>query len=477
MPAGPVVVEDPMPHVARGVTLLRGLGLGAGDRVVVMLGNDLPTFGVLAAACLEGVVAVPLPTDAGSGELAEIVTDARPRAVVHDPTLTRAAATLPDLPAGVVATVAAWRPSDLLGLAATEPANDRPLTRPMTYTSGTTGRRKGVHVGVRDAGWGSAWIDDELRAFDRRHGDRHLVVAPLHHAAPFRFALVTALTGGHLGVLPRFSTDHVREALRTMRPTSTFCVPTHLSRLLAARDLSADDLASLSLLAHAGAPCPEAVKRAILEPAPDGAVWEFYGATEGQFTVCPPDVWRAAPGSVGRARPGVRLSIRDDRGGPQPSGTIGTIWAEVPDHARFRYWDDDARTAAAWDGDAFTVGDLGWLDDAGRLTLAGRDGDLILTGGVNVYPAEVERVLLGVEGVAEAAVFGVPDDDRGEIVVAAVVPSPGHRLAAEPLRSLLAAALTRSKVPARVMVVDDLPRTAMGKVRRVDLAAELGGGA
>jgi long-chain acyl-CoA synthetase len=457
--------------IARGATLLRDLGLAAGDRVVVQLGNDLTTFGVLAAACLEGVVAVPLPPDLGPGELREVVDDADPAVLVVDPTQA------PRDPTSLVdARVHATGPAALASLAGTDPSAAWPRTRPMAYTSGTTGRRKGVYVGVHEPDWGRAMVDDEHAAFGRRHGDRHLVVSPLYHSGPFRFALVTALTGGEVTVLPRFNPPAWREALRERRPTSLFCVPTHLHRLLALPDLASDDLASLTLLAHAGAPCPEPVKRGVLDVAPDGTVWEFYGSTEGQFTVCSPATWLAAPGTVGTARTGNRLEVRRDDGSAADTGEVGTVWCHVPDHARFTYWRDPERTAQAWDGGAFTVGDLGSLDGAGRLRLAGRPGDLVISGGVNVYPAEIERRLLDQDGVAEAVVYGVPDPDWGERVVAAVVPWPGADPDPDQLRAALADQLRRAEVPKRIRVVDDLPRTPTGKVRRVGLADALGGG-
>ncbi|GGI04637.1 class I adenylate-forming enzyme family protein [Egicoccus halophilus] len=465
---------DAEPLIARGTTCLRRLGLRAEERVAVLLDNDPTTFGVLAAACLEGIVPVPLPGDLGGPEADEILADAAPVAVVATPERARRLAArhgrrgprrrTPPPSAGPL--LHAVTPDDLRALPPTDPSASWPRTRPMAYTSGTTGRRKGVHVGVHDAAWGEEVVADEHAAFDRRHGDRHLVVSPLYHSGPFRFALVSALLGGRIAVLPRFDAAAWSQALRTLRPTSLFCVPTQLHRLAAGSDDLTEDLASLDLLAHAGAPCPVPLKERVLRAAPDGAVWEFYGATEGQFTTCPPADWTAAPGTVGRARPGRRLVVRRDDGSVAPSGEVGTVWAHVPDHARFSYWRDPARTTAAWDGDAFTVGDLGHLDDAGRLFLAGRPGDLVITGGVNVYPAEVERFLLGVPGVAEAAVFGVPDDDWGQRLVAAVVPWPGAELDAATVRATLARQLGRAKVPKDVLVVAELPRTPTGKVRR-----------
>jgi long-chain acyl-CoA synthetase len=456
--------------ICRGVTLLRQLALAPGDRLVVQLGGHLDTVGVLAAACLEGIVAVPLPPDLAASELVDIVADATPRALLADPSL------VPHDPASVVdVPVHRVDPTVLAALPPTDPSAAWPRTRPMAYTSGTTGRRKGVHVGLHDPSWGEEVVVDEHAAFDHRHGDAHLVVSPLYHSGPLRFALVTALTGGEVTVLPRFDAAAWRAALREVRPTSLFCVPTHLHRLLALPEFVDDDLASLDLLAHAGAPCPEPLKRQVLAAAPPGSVWEFYGATEGQFTVCPPEVWLQSSGTVGEARRGRRLEVRRADGTTAAAGEIGTVWCHVPQHARFEYWRDPVRTTRAWDGDAFTVGDLGSLDVAGRLRLAGRPGDVVISGGVNVYPAQVERALLDREGIVEAVVFGVPDAEWGERVVAAVVPWPGTTVDPDALRTELATQLRRAEVPKAIAVVDDLPRTATGKVRRVGLATSLQG--
>ncbi|MBW3620232.1 MAG: AMP-binding protein [Actinobacteria bacterium] len=457
---------DPTPLVRRATGLLRAHALSPGDRLLTLLPNTPATLALQLAAMLDGVVQVPLPMDLGPGEVREIVADADPRLALVD-VGARAAA-------GLAVPTQPFDADVLGGADATEPAAPWPRTRPMAFTSGTTGRRKGVTVGVHDAAWGEAVVDDEHAAFDRRHGDRHLVVSPLHHSGPFRFAFVTALTGGRVAVLPRFDARAWLAALRQLRPTSVFCVPTQLRRLLALPGLTADDLASLRLVAHAAAPMPVPLKERLLELAPEGSVHEFYGSTEGQFTVCPPDVWRSAPGTVGGARAGRTLEVRGEAGGDLPPGDVGTVWVHAPDHARWAYWRDPARTAAAWDGDAFTVGDVGHLDGDGRLFLDGRPGDLVISGGVNVYPAEVERRLLDLPGVAEAVAFGVPDEEWGQRLVAAVVAEAGATPDTEAMRGRLRSELAAAKVPKRIVVVDDLPRTDTGKVRRVGLAAALG---
>ena len=209
-----------------------------------------------------------------------------------------------------------------------------------------------------------------------------------------------------------------------------------------------------------GRRAPPPLKRAAIAAFPAGTVWEFYGSTEGQFTACASADWEERPGTVGRARPDRRLEI----------DAAGTIWCEVPPCARFEYWRDPLRTAAAWRGDRFTVGDLGRLDDDGFLYLEGRRDDLVITGGVNVYPAEVEHVLAEAPGVDEVAVFGVADERWGQRVCAAVV---GDATTAEVIAHARAH-LAAYKCPKDVYRVEALPLTSTGKVQRLALAPLLG---
>jgi len=326
-----------------------------------------------------------------------------------------------------------------------------PRARPMHYTSGTTGRPKGVWSGLLDDAAASALAAEEADLWGFAADDVHLVCSPLHHSAPIRFAAGTLLAGGDVVVLEHFSAAGFEAALTAHRPTTAFMVPAHLQRL---REAGSPDPTSFRLLAHAGAPCAEPLKRWAVERWPAGSVWEFYGSTEGQFTACPAAEWEERPGTVGRARPGRELSVDD-----------GTIWCRVPDHARFEYWRDPAATTRAWRDDRFTVGDLGRLDDDGYLYLDGRRDDLIITGGVNVYPLEVEAALHELDGVEDVAVFGVPDERWGQRVCAAVVGAAAEAAIRDHARERLAA----YKCPKDIFVVDDLPRTATGKVLRLTL--------
>ena len=443
---------------------LSELGVRAGDRVAV-LGANRPSFLDATLGCLRsGVIPVPLDWHLPPHAVAERLADADPALVLVDPALE-------ELTAGTTARV------EIMGRGwpACSPADALPAwpqTRPMHYTSGTTGRSKGVHAGLLGEDGGRAIAAEEHAIWGFRPDDVHLVCGPLHHSGPHRFALNSLLYGGSVVMSERFDPAALLPAIAEHGVTTSFMVPTHLSRLLAAGGDPAQ-WSSLRWVAHAGAPCPLALKDRALATLPAGSVHEFYGSTEGQFTVIGPDEWRDRPGSVGRARAGRALSILDDGRMPLRAGQVGTVYTSAPPFARFEYWRDPQQTAAAWHGDQFTVGDLGSVDDEGYLFLAGRSGDLVISGGVNVYPAEVERELLAHPAVSEAAVFGVPDPDWGERVCAAVVPVAGAMLDADELSAWVRPRLTAAQRPKDVHVLDELPRTGSGKVRRSDLAATL----
>lgn len=417
---------------ARAAGGLAAAGLRSGDRVAFALGASPQFLSAILGALRTGIVPVLLNPALLAAERRMLVDDAEPSLVVDDD-------------AGLAA---------LLDAAPVALA-DVPLTRPMHYTSGTSGTPKGVWSGVLGEGAAAAMFGDEADLWEFDAADVHLLCSPLHHSASVRFATSALLRGATVVLLARFDAGQARTALREEGVTTTFMVPAHLHRL--GPDVAAP---TLRLLAHAGAPCPAPLKRRAIEMFPPGAVWEFYGATEGQFTRCSSDEWEARPGTVGRARPGRRLEIDED----------GQVWCHAPPFARFEYWRDPERTAAAWRGDAFTVGDLGRLDEDGYLFFDGRRDDLVITGGVNVYPAEVEAALVTLAGVEQVAVFGVPDEQWGQRVCAAVVGTvEAHEVIAH-ARRLLAT----YKCPKDVYRVESLPMTSTGKVRRSAIAEVLG---
>lgn len=337
-----------------------------------------------------------------------------------------------------------------------------PLVRPMHFTSGTTGVAKAVTSGMPDEVVARAQLDDELETWALDASDTLLMCSPLQHSVALRFATTVFAAGGSLLMAERFDAATTLGCLRSGLPTAAFAVPTHLQRLLTLQSLGQTErFASLRFLAHAGSSCPPATKRDLLDRVGGRGVVEFYGASETQFTICEQADWLERPGTVGRARRGRTLSIRPtDETGDEG---IGTIWCEVPAFARWSYLNRPDETAAAWDGDACTVGDLGSVDADGFLTLGGRRQDLIITGGVNVYPAEVEATLAGVDGVAEVAVFGVDDPTWGQRVCCAFV---GDADAETALAARAAVALASFKRPKSYARLDALPMTVTGKVLR-----------
>jgi long-chain acyl-CoA synthetase len=449
--SGPARVEaltaaDAEEAQRRAAGALLAAGLTAGDRVAFCLPSSAGLLCAVLGALRVGIVPVLLNATLLDPERDLLVEDSSPGLVVTD------ADALARLDQGPVVALA-----------------PHPIARPMHYTSGTTGRSKGVWSGLWDPRTAESAADDEADQWSFGPDDIHLVCSPMYHSVSIRFAGGTLLRGGTCLILDHFDATAAAAALEGAFgpvPTTTFLAPSALTRLLALPDNGPERFARLRLLVHAGSPCPPALKRAALDVVPPEALWEFYGSTEGQFTVCSTEEWLEHPGTVGRARSGRTVSVDAD----------GTVWCRPPAFSRFTYWRDGAKSAAAWRDGSFTVGDLGHLDEHGYLFLDGRRDDLVITGGVNVYPAEVESVLSDVPGVEELAVFGLADEQWGQRVCAAVVTAasadPGTVLAA--LAEHASTRLAAYKRPKQYEVVDTLPRTSTGKVRRLALAGLLG---
>jgi long-chain acyl-CoA synthetase len=408
--------------------------LREGSRVALLVPGSTAYVDLVLALLADGIFPVPLDPALTASERERVLAPIEPDLLVTTP------AQVDELLAGLP-------PS----------SGSLPRGRPVHCTSGTTGTPKGVWSGLLPEPDAAALLAEERDLWGFCADDVNLVLSPLHHSAPLRFAMGTLLAGGRIAVPGKFDPEVVTRAIAEQRPTTMFCVPTHLQRLFAYWDaVGVPDLSSFRLVAHAGAPCPVAVKRRLVELFPAGSTWEFYGSTEGQFTACRSEEWQQRPGTVGRARPGRTLSTDDD----------GRIWCAVPRHARFTYLGAPEQTAAAWRdtpaGPAFTVGDVGRIDDDGYVHLDGRRTDLIISGGVNVYPLEVENALREVPGVEDVAVFGVADPQWGQRVCAAVVGTATAEALAAHARTVLAPA----KRPKDYTHVTALPMTATGKVRR-----------
>ncbi|AWB92047.1 class I adenylate-forming enzyme family protein [Aeromicrobium chenweiae] len=436
----PVLTAAQSEHDQRRVAgALADRGLTLGDRVVLSVPGSPTYVSVVLGASRSGIVPVPLDPRLTPYERDRIIADVSPALVIDDA-------------AGL---------DQLLEGPATDLSVD-PRCRPMHFTSGTTGRPKGVWSGLLSPQDAAALVQEERELWGFCADDLDLVVSPIYHSAPLRFAMGTILAGGSIAVLPAFDPVDFLDAVDTLRPTSMFCVPAHLQRLFAHLDERgvSPDLSSFRLVAHAGAPCPEPIRRRAHALFGVDTVWEFYGSTEGQFTACPAAEWAARPGTLGRARPGRVVTTDED----------GQLWCAVPPWARFTYWNAPEKTAATWrdtpDGPAFSVGDLGRVDD-GYVHLDSRREDLIISGGVNVYPAEVEAALEDAPGLVDLAVFGRDDERWGQRVCAAYVGAVDEQT----LRDLAASRLSPPKRPKTYERLDALPRTATGKVRRTELSA------
>ncbi len=454
----------------RAAGALLAQGCRQGDRVVFALGSSADLICAVLGAARVGLIPVLLNATLTPDERDALADDAQPTLRIFD------TASLGALTADEAEPHAHAHAVDLAPY---------PLTRPMHYTSGTTGRPKGVTTGLWDEATAELVYEDEAAVWHFDQSDLHMVCSPMYHTVSIRFSTNTLLAGGSLAILRRFDAGTALETLRRLRPTTAFLVPTHLQRILQHPDLDDDEtFDSLRLLAHAGAPCPETLKRATMARARPGVVWEFYGSTEAQYTVCSPDDWLEHPGTVGRARPGRRLSIAPIDDDLIDEVADGAIWCDQPAFARFAYWRNPEATARAWRGSACTVGDLGRLDPDGFLYLTGRRHDLIITGGVNVYPAEVENALAAVPGIHEVAVFGLPDEQWGQRVCAAYVPEAGVGVGVgvgadpaaieEALRAAASARLAPYKRPKSYIAAPDLPHTATGKLMRRAVPQHLG---
>ncbi|HLF99846.1 MAG TPA: AMP-binding protein [Acidimicrobiia bacterium] len=349
-----------------------------------------------------------------------------------------------------------------------EPLPDPTLGTRMFYTSGTTGRPKGV---VRELIPGTA---EGLAALARMRGGEHvaLVTGPLYHAAPLAINLQPPISAGCAVVLAeRFDAEDTLRLIDAHKVSHVHMVPTMFHRLLA---LPADvreryDVSSLRYVVHGAAPCPVHVKQAMIDWL-GPIVHEYYAATEGGSVSISAAEWLEKPGSVGKPV-AQAVEIRDADGRACGPDEVGTVFFERPDAGSFEYFKDPDKTATTYDGSGrwFTLGDQGYLDADGYLFLTGRTAEVIISGGVNIYPAEVDAVLLMHDAVADAAVVGVPHDEWGEEVKAVVELKAGHDPSdglAEDLMAFCRDRLAHFKCPRSVDFVGELPRSPAGKVLR-----------
>jgi long-chain acyl-CoA synthetase len=459
---------------------LRAAGLRPGDGIAALLPNGAAALEVYLAALQAGWYLTPLNWHFTAPEIAYIVADSGARAFfVHERfgELGTAAADQ----AGVAqagrfsyGAVPGFTPVEQVraGQPAARPP-DRTAGTTMHYTSGTTGRPKGVRrplsgLSPEDATAFGALL---LQLFGVTEGqpNAHLVTSPNYHTAVTVFGGSALHLGHTLVCMDSWDAQRALALTERYRVTNSHMVPTQFKRMLSLPEETRQryDLSSMHWLIHAAAPCPVGIKRAMLEwwgPC----VHEYYAATEGGGTIASPQDWLAHPGTVGTAWPLSEVMITDDDGKPCPADVPGTVYMKMGT-VEFEYKDDPAKTAASRLDGFFTVGDIGYLDADGFLFLCDRKADMIISGGANIYPAEIEAEIIMNPKVADVAVFGIPDADWGEQVKAVVQPAPGVEPGDELAAEILAALdgrLARMKWPKSIDFSAALPRDPSGKLLR-----------
>jgi len=462
---------------------LRDAGVEHGDRVAFVLRNE-PTFLALSAACSHmGAIAVPINWHSRGRELEHVLSHSGARSVfVHSDLITAVEEALPgdvdliEVPVpdelaahyGAAAITGRHRLLSDLTLDAApyaEPADSARMS--LIYTSGTTGLAKGVLREAMTAEQSQQVAATTLAAMGLRPGMRTLVTAPMYHAAPNAQAVFALALGIELTIMPRFDAVSFLELIDTERISHAQVVPTMFVRLLDLPDevRARYDVGSLECVVHAAAPCPVHVKRRMIEWF-GPVILEYYGATEiGIVVACDSHEWLAHEGTVGKPLGNADIHVFDPAGALLAAGETGEVYIRPPGYwPGFTYLDqEDRRREIDRDG-YITIGDVGRVDEDGFLHLSDRARDMVISGGANIYPAEIEACLLELGGVRDVAVFGIPDDEFGEALAAHIDAEPGAGLTEGSIRDHVGSRLAGFKVPKVVVFDDNLPREETGKI-------------
>jgi long-chain acyl-CoA synthetase len=471
-------------RVNRLIHGFRELGLGTGDVVALLSNNRHEWMEVNGAVSHTGLVLVPVNWHLVADEIAYILKDCAAKALVIEADfLDTANAAIakaggPDIKILFPGAKAdGWLDYDEL-LASHPP--DEPVDQGgganMFYTSGTTGNPKGVRSTAMQPGQPLAGLAATIKGLGGLlgvQGTKTLINSPLYHAGPYAAGAITSAMGGSIITRRKFDPVESLQLIQDEKIEQAYFVPTHFVRFLKLDEETRNrfDLSSLKNVWHTGAPCPPDVKRAIIE-------WwgpvlsEYYGASEGlgSGTFISSQEWLERPGSVGKPIPTCTIQILDDDGNELPTGQVGQVWFKSLIGADFEYAGAPDKTKAAHrEPGVFTYGDVGSLDDEGYLFLSDRKIDMIVSGGVNIYPAEIESVLIGHPKVADVAVFGVPNEEFGEEVKAAVQLAPGVTKSPDveaELKSFAKEKLAGYKNPRSWDFHEDFPRTPTGKLQK-----------
>jgi long-chain acyl-CoA synthetase len=485
-----IAYETLMGRALRAASGFTALGVAPGDAVVLVLRNDFPFFEASYAAQMLGAYCVPANWHGKAPEIGYVLRDCDAKVVVaHADLLPQI---LPVLPEGVplltvptpaeIATAYALKPGECgapTGAITWDEwlASCAPLANPgagaissMIYTSGTTGNPKGVKrlsIGAEFA----AMVAELARVgfgFDPERPLRTIISGPLYHSAPNFYGLY-AVRAGALAILqPRFEADELLRLIEQYRITHLHMVPTMFVRLLRLPEAVRRryDLSSLEFVVHGAAPCAMHVKRAMIEwwgPV----IREYYGATEtGLVTLHTAEEALRKPGTVGQPLPRVTVRIYDDAGRVLPPGEIGEIYSWREGGVDFTYHGTPEKRQEIERDGFVTLGDVGYLDEDGYLFLCDRKRDMVISAGVNIYPAEIEATLLALAGVRDCAVFGIPHEEFGEALCAYVEPEPGATLDEAAVRAFLSEQLADFKVPRTIRFETGLSREDSGKIMK-----------
>ncbi len=481
-------------RAARAAAGLDALGIQPCDTVALFLRNDIAAFEAGGAASLIGAYAVPINWHLAAEEAAYILQDSQARVlIIHADLLPRlehaippgvtvlVVETPPELAAAYnVPEDACAVPSGFVNwanwLERFPPAEPRALPNPgaMIYTSGTTGRPKGVRrLPVNEEQMMLLYMP-VIAAFGLRPGIRTIIPAPLYHSAPNTYAALSVRLGAETIVLmPRFEPEALLALIEKHRITHIQTVPTMFVRLLKLPEAIRRqyDLSSLDFVVHAAAPCPADVKAAMIDwwgPV----INEYYGSTElGTVVFCTSEDWLTHRGTVGRALPGVELRVLDENGNDAKTGEPGDVYARIMAGTDFTYHGDDAKRRAAEKHGLISVGDIGYLDADGFLYLCDRRNDMVISGGVNIYPAEIEAALIAMPDIADCAVFGIPDEEMGEALCACIQPAFDAPEDETAIRAHLKAHIAGYKIPKKIVFLPELPREDSGKIFKRKLRA------
>ena len=448
-------------RAARAAGALDAAGVGDGDVVSILLRNEPAFLDVMLGCRLLGAYHCPINWHFKADEAGYLMRDSGAKVLVSRPDLLEQIAGAVPPGMKVVSDAARWRDEHAPWRGAPrQPRGNLP------YTSGTTGRPKGVLRNVATEAERARTAEVYRVALGLEPGMRCLLSAPLYHSAPNMYATQAMLNGERLVLEPRFDAERTLALVEQHRLTNLYLVPTMFVRLLALSEATRRryDLSSVRFVVSMGSPCPPEAKRRMIDwwgPV----ITESYASSEcGVNTFITSAEWLKRPGSAGKVLGAGALKILDDEGREVAPGTIGAIYVRQPAYPDFTYINNAAaRTRLERDG-LWSVGDMGYLDAEGYLYVADRKSDMVISGGVNIYPAEIEAMLIGMPGVADCAVFGIPDAEFGEALAAAVQLSERHDLTEEAVRTYLRERISNYKVPKVVTFHETLPREDSGKI-------------